>query len=162
MKKYSNIFLILAAIFLSSCAISPIQFYPGEKLSDDKISIINSPYTGNGALIATRDVLTRIVVNEISFLKVDGKAWVADQVPVSVLPGTHVLTMRVKRYWNFPIGAGPGAFVERQTSSQSEVDISFISKAGHNYYVDGKIVNGNAIVWITDEKTGIIVAGHKE
>jgi hypothetical protein len=161
MKKNANIILVLLTIFLSSCAASTVQVYQGEKLPDDKISLIDSPYTGNILLSAARDAVIPGVSNETSFYKVDDKEC-DGFTPASVLPGSHILKVKVRRYMNVPAGALIGGAIEKSTSSSAEVDISFQAEAGHNYFVDGKIVNGSAVAWIIDDKTGHIVAGHKE
>jgi len=74
--------------------------------------------------------------------KLDGRSLVLAYAELEVAPGSHSAQILIKR-----------GFLTRSES------FSFDAKAGHTYRVKGDFHLGKA--WVTDERTGELVAGEK-
>jgi len=136
MKRILFVLVLFAAFLLVSCAT--VQTYEGEALPPEEIAVIKSTHWGNFVVTA--------VVSEV-----DGKDMGFSPGNIMVLPGEHVIKIRVSHSMGY-LGT---------ISAHGTVILH--AEAGHTYKVDGEIYGfGEGLwVWIKDEETGQTVASRK-
>ncbi len=134
MKGKISIFVFLAFLLVvGGCAT---KTYPGPKLPREEVAVINE-----GGFLITWATITYVDDKK--------REWGASYI--EVLPGEHTLYVKVTYA---PL---------MQPSSVGIGVITFEAEAGHTYIVYGELdeKTGRADIWIIDEETEQIVAGHK-
>ena len=136
MKSISSILIPFIALLIASCA--SVQTYEGDALPKDQVAVIKSTHWGN--LVVTA------VVREV-----DGKDMGFSPGDIMVLPGEHVIKIRVTHSMGY-LGT---------ISAHGTVILH--AEAGHTYKVYGEIYGfGEGLsVWIKDEQNDQIVASRK-
>ena len=136
MKRVLITLALFTAFLLASCAT--VQTYEGDALPPEEIAVIKSSYWG--------DLVVTAVVREV-----DGKKMGLNPGNVMVLPGKHVVKIRVSHSMGY-LGT---------LSAYGTVILN--AEAGHTYKVEGRIYgHGEELwVWIIDEENNQIVAGRK-
>jgi hypothetical protein len=136
MKKILIMLTVFATLYLASCA--SVQTYEGEALPREQVAVIKSTHWGN--LVVTA------VVREV-----DGKDMGVSPGNITVLPGEHVVKIRVSHSMGY-LGT---------ISAHGTVLLN--AEAGHTYRVYGEIYGfGDGLwVWIEDEESDQIVASRK-
>ena len=136
MKIIPFVLLSFAIFLLASCAT--VQTYEGEALPPQDVAVIKSTHWGN--LVVTA------VVREV-----DGKDVGVSPGNIMVLPGEHVVKIRVTHSMGY-LGT---------ISAHGAVLLN--AEAGHIYRVYGEIYGfgDGLLVWIKDEENDQIVASRK-
>lgn len=136
MKSIPSVLMPFIALLIASCA--SVQTYEGDTLPKEQVAVIKSTHWGN--LVVTA------VVREV-----DGKDMGFSPGNIMVLPGEHVIKIRVSHSMGY-LGT---------ISTHGTVILH--AEAGHTYKVGGEIYEfGDGLwVWIKDEENGRIVASRK-
>ena len=134
MKSLLLIFTISVTTLLASC-VSTIQTYEGPELPSEEVAILKADMSN--------------IFHTAIVYAVDGIESGFNQANAVVLPGEHIITIRIDKilgivsYWAY-----------RKVALNAE--------AGHTYIVSGKIIEEDSIfAWIEEKETGLIVAGKK-
>jgi hypothetical protein len=135
--RISRFILFLFGTMFLFAGCTTKQAYEGSKLPRESVAVIK-PTTGP---------IDQTIIVKVD--GVDGKKRVIAQEIFEVLPGEHTVVVRAIS------GFFPVEFVRYKT-------LSFKARAGRVYRVEGKVRDGNAIVWIEDETTNEVVAGEKQ
>ena len=152
MKNMLSKFLLslIIAISLTGCAAlndtiagDPWRAYAGVRLSGDKVALIKT----SGMRSYTSETYI-FLINDITVEKIGGY--------IEVLPGHYVLEAHVAQRLG-----GPGSLLGALSEKRAQGSIVLEAEAGRIYVVDGRVVDGQAILWIEDEKTEQVVAGNK-
>ena len=119
----------MAIVLITGCGT--LRGYEGEERSSDELSVIYSllPLLGGG-------FSRNVIISEVDGMKVD-----VNYKKIEVLPGEH--TIQVYLYFFL-------------TYSNYSV-ITFDTRAGNNYIVDYRVVDGFIEYFVTEENSGIVV-----
>ena len=139
-----------AALLLSGCASmndmvagDPWQTYEGPAQPRDKVAIIKTSGMRN-------------YFSEAYIFRINDKAVEKIGGYIDTLPGHYTLEVNVTQRLGGP-GSLLGALSEKHARGTSDLD----TEAGRTYVVDGRVVDGVAVLWIEDEKTRLVVAGNR-
>ena len=152
MKSPGRSFLLLLSLvsLLAGCAAlndtiagDPWLAYPGPSLPREQVALIKTS--------GIRDYFSEAYIfriNDIAVEKIGGN--------IEALPGTHTLEVSVTQRLG-----GPASLLGTLSEKRARGNITLDAEAGHVYIVDGRVVDGQAALWIEDENTRQVVAGRK-
>lgn len=144
MVKKKNRLFIPVMLLIAACA--PKQTYTGERLPAEQVARIQRN-TIKIHLYYTRT---------LNVASVDGLQPSALQTDYEVLPGQHVLAVKV--FWTTKLLLAP--LVTAQNWQVNTNSLTFEAEAGHRYRLNGEEgPNKIYYVWLEDADTGSIVAG---